>query len=76
MPRLFKVILENDLVDSCKAGDDVTIHATVIERWRKLTSGAKIETEIILYANYIRVNNENESYVTITPEKVHNTYVY
>lgn len=69
-PRLVRVILDNDLVDLCKAGDDVTVNATVIERWGKLVTGAKNQTEIILHANYIRVNNADESYVNITPAQV------
>jgi DNA helicase MCM9 len=70
VPKSVKVLLENDLVDSCKAGDDVTINATVIERWNRLVAGSKNETEIILHANYIKVNNEDETYVNITAVQV------
>ena len=28
------VVLEDDLVDSCKAGDDVTICGVVMRRWK------------------------------------------
>ena len=71
VPKSVKVVLENDLVDSCKAGDDVTINATVIERWNRLVAGSKNETEIILHANYIKVNNEDQAYVNITAAQVY-----
>lgn len=70
VPKSVKVLLENDLVDSCKAGDDVTINATVIERWNRLVAGSKNETEIILHANYIKVNNEDATYVNINAVQV------
>jgi len=28
------VVLENDLVDSCKAGDDITVCGVVMRRWK------------------------------------------
>ena len=28
------VVLEDDLVDSCKAGDDVTVCGVVMRRWK------------------------------------------
>ena len=70
VPKSVKVVLENDLVDSCKAGDDVTINATVLERWNRIISGAKNETEIILHANHVKVNNEDQTYVNITATQV------
>ena len=65
-----RVILENDLVDCCKAGDDVTINATVLPRYERLTEHVKIITELVLHANYLKVNNEDEKIVKITPAKV------
>lgn len=37
IPRSMWVMLKDDLVDTCKAGDDVTICGTVMRRWRPLS---------------------------------------
>ncbi|KAJ3318966.1 DNA helicase mcm9 [Boothiomyces sp. JEL0866] len=59
IPRTITCILMDDLVDECKAGDDVTITSIVIERWKKIKDYERCELEITLYANNIRVNNSN-----------------
>ncbi|KAJ3268907.1 DNA helicase mcm9 [Terramyces sp. JEL0728] len=61
IPRTTNCILMDDLVDECKAGDDVTVTAIVIERWKRIKDNERLELEITLYANNIRVNNTNSS---------------
>ncbi|KAJ3336472.1 DNA helicase mcm9, partial [Kappamyces sp. JEL0680] len=63
VPRSITVVLEvgvldsrqDDLVDSCKAGDDLILSCTVFSRWKKPWDGARCELEICLLANHVQV---------------------
>lgn len=65
IPRSISVILEDDLVDSCKAGDDVTISGLIIQRWKSLNSGVRCEIEVAMYANHVLVHNEQKSLIIL-----------
>ncbi len=41
IPRSVLVVLTDDLVDSCKAGDDVVITGLVKRRWKNVIEGEK-----------------------------------
>ncbi|XP_075993373.1 DNA helicase MCM9 [Genypterus blacodes] len=58
IPRSMVVVLEDDLVDSCKSGDDVTVYGVMCQRWRPLCDGARCDVELVLKANNIEVNNQ------------------
>ncbi|XP_041367833.1 DNA helicase MCM9-like isoform X2 [Gigantopelta aegis] len=68
IPRSMWVILEDDLVDACKAGDDVTVCGTVRRRWRNLMADSRCDIEIVLQANHVLVTNEQRSSILITNE--------
>ncbi|XP_061479692.1 DNA helicase MCM9 isoform X1 [Rhineura floridana] len=68
IPRYMMVVLEDDLVDSCKSGDDVTVYGVVMQRWKPFHQDARCDVEIVLKANYIQVNNEQVSGVLIDEE--------
>ncbi|XP_040206251.1 DNA helicase MCM9 isoform X2 [Rana temporaria] len=68
IPRSMVVVLEDDLVDSCKSGDDVTVYGVVMQRWKPLFVDTRCDLEIVLKANYIAVNNEQPSGVIINEE--------
>ncbi|KAJ8396236.1 hypothetical protein AAFF_G00021030 [Aldrovandia affinis] len=61
IPRSMLVILEDDLVDSCKSGDDVTVYGVVRQRWKPLYPDARCELDLVLKANFIEVNNEQST---------------
>uniref|UniRef100_A0A2K6F633 DNA helicase MCM9 n=1 Tax=Propithecus coquereli TaxID=379532 RepID=A0A2K6F633_PROCO len=68
IPRSMKVVLEDDLVDSCKSGDDLTIYGVVMQRWKPFQQDVRCEVEIVLKANYIQVNNEQSSGIPMDEE--------
>ncbi|XP_053314904.1 DNA helicase MCM9 [Spea bombifrons] len=68
IPRSMIVVLEDDLVDSCKSGDDVTVYGVVMQRWKPLYLDTRCDLEIVLKANYITVNNEQPCGVVINED--------
>ncbi|XP_022825987.1 DNA helicase MCM9-like [Spodoptera litura] len=70
IPGSMWVVLEDDLVDCCKPGDDVIICGTVRRRWRPSSTNKKSEVELVLQANYIEVCNAQKSEVLSTAPDV------
>ncbi|KAI8420817.1 hypothetical protein MSG28_008018 [Choristoneura fumiferana] len=70
IPGSMWVVLENELVDSCKPGDDVNICGTVRRRWRPSVQTKKSEVELVLQANYLEVCNAQRSAVIATAPDV------
>lgn len=65
IPRSLLVVLEDDLVDTCKSGDDVTLYGVVMQRWKPFTQDTRCDLELVLKANNLEVNNEQTSGVVI-----------
>ncbi|XP_053469833.1 DNA helicase MCM9 [Ictalurus furcatus] len=61
IPRSMLVILEDDLVDGCKSGDDITVYGVVWQRWKPLYQDSRCDVEIVLKANYIEINNDQST---------------
>ncbi|KAJ8270725.1 hypothetical protein GJAV_G00118550 [Gymnothorax javanicus] len=61
IPRSMTVVLEDDLVDSCKSGDDITVYGVVRQRWKPLYPDTRCDLEIVLKANFVEVNNEQST---------------
>lgn len=68
MPRSVHVLLTEDLVDLCKAGDDVTINGIVSRRWRQFNVDDKCDLDMIIVGNYLKVNNEHNLGLGMTEE--------
>ncbi|KAI7800133.1 putative DNA helicase MCM9, partial [Triplophysa rosa] len=73
IPRSMIIVLEDDLVDSCKSGDDVTVYGVVCQRWKPLFQDCRCDVEIVLKANYIEVNNE-QSTTALVLEDIHKEF--
>ncbi|CAG9760521.1 unnamed protein product [Ceutorhynchus assimilis] len=55
-PGHMLVVLEDDLVNSCKPGENVTITGILTRRWSEFDKGAKITVDVILKALHVQVN--------------------
>jgi DNA helicase MCM9 len=61
IPRSMYVILEDDLVDSCKAGDDITIGGVVLRRWRSTPREERPLVDIVFVANNVMQSKEEKA---------------
>ncbi len=55
IPRSILVALEDDLVDTCRPGDDVVISGCLVRRWRPVCKDRRCEVEVVLRANSVRL---------------------
>lgn len=49
-------------------GDDITVYGVVMQRWKPFHQDARCDLELVLKANYVKVNNEQLAGVTIDEE--------
>lgn len=68
IPRNVLVVLENDIVDTIKAGDDVRVIGVLRRRWNKsLFPDSRPDIEMMLDASNINVENEDKSMLEVDP---------
>ncbi|KAJ3206028.1 DNA helicase mcm9 [Dinochytrium kinnereticum] len=68
IPRSITVILEDDITDSCKAGDDITIVGVTMLRFKPLAETKRIDSEVVILANSIAVTNDQAGQNSLTDE--------
>ncbi|KAL3673166.1 hypothetical protein V7S43_002461 [Phytophthora oleae] len=68
IPRSILVVLEDDLVDSVKAGDQVVVVGILMRTWKPCVRGVRCDLETTINANSIRVKNASTSQVMVTEE--------
>eukprot|EP01060_Flectonema_neradi_P024692 TRINITY_DN3358_c2_g1_i1.p1 TRINITY_DN3358_c2_g1~~TRINITY_DN3358_c2_g1_i1.p1 ORF type:complete len:929 (+),score=162.58 TRINITY_DN3358_c2_g1_i1:43-2829(+) len=67
IPRAITVALGDDLVETCRAGDDILCIGILTQRWLKEPKPEqRCSIELILHANHVKVTNENKSMTAIS----------
>ncbi|CAM9762668.1 unnamed protein product, partial [Phaeothamnion confervicola] len=70
IPRSIVVVMQDDLVDSCKAGDDVEIVGSLLRRWSPLCPDARCGVEVTVRANGVRVSNATDQLSGQVPDEI------
>ncbi|XP_076924852.1 putative DNA helicase MCM9 [Bidens hawaiensis] len=70
IPRSIPVILQDDLVDVVKAGDDVLVTGVLTAKWSPDIKDVRCDLEPVLVANYIRQINEIKLDIEIPAEVI------
>jgi DNA helicase MCM9 len=68
IPRSILVVLEDDLVDSVKAGDHVEVVGVLLRCWKPVIKDIRCDLETMIRANSIRIKNATSSHVIVTEE--------
>lgn len=68
IPRSIIVVVQDDLVDSCQAGDDVVVVGVMRWRWLPVKVGLRCELELFVEANSLDVTNNFSSAFVLDPK--------
>ena len=68
IPKQVSVVLFDDLVDRCQAGDTVVVVGEVRTRWRREAPGERPEIETVIVANNAHTDNDNRRSSAITDD--------
>uniref|UniRef100_T1IPA6 DNA helicase MCM9 n=1 Tax=Strigamia maritima TaxID=126957 RepID=T1IPA6_STRMM len=73
-PRSITVVLEDDLTDACKPGDDVEVSGLVLRRWHSATPNLRPVIELFVKANYVEVINNNRGSHRLLKDEKHEEF--
>ncbi|TDH67646.1 hypothetical protein CCR75_000394 [Bremia lactucae] len=68
IPRSIAVVLEDDVVDTVKAGDQVVVVGTLMRTWKPCFQGVRCNLETFINANSIQIKNASTAQVMVTEE--------
>ncbi|KAJ7543010.1 hypothetical protein O6H91_09G022000 [Diphasiastrum complanatum] len=69
VPRSIVIMLQDELVDTIKAGDDVIVTGVLFAKWRPISKDVRCDLELMLHANYVRKANDLKMVMDV-PEHV------
>ncbi|CAN0335277.1 unnamed protein product, partial [Ascophyllum nodosum] len=75
IPRSMVVLLQDDLVDSCKAGDDVVIVGELLRRWKPVFEGVRCDVQVTLKANSVIVQSGLDQGTSQVSEELRQEFV-
>ncbi|KAL6349713.1 hypothetical protein AAG906_041120 [Vitis piasezkii] len=70
IPRSIPVILQDDLVDIVKAGDDIIVTGILTAKWSSDLKDVRCDLDPVLIANHVRRTNELRSDMDIPDEVI------
>jgi DNA helicase MCM9 len=76
IPRSITVILQDDLVDVCKPGDDVVLTGLIGPRWKPFRPDSRCEIEIIMTCNHVLINNASKGSLSVTEDLKNEFYEF
>lgn len=69
IPRSILVVMQDDLVDAAKPGDDVLITGVVRRRWKAVCVGDRCQIELYILACHVHVRNDARTEALTSPEQ-------
>ncbi|CAM6089884.1 unnamed protein product [Calypogeia fissa] len=70
VPRSIAVVLDDDLVDTIQAGDDIEVTGVLFCKWRNPVKDVRCDLVLTLRANFIRKSNKLKSSIITTDNDV------
>ncbi|CAM9567362.1 unnamed protein product, partial [Discosporangium mesarthrocarpum] len=74
IPRSMVVLLQDDLVDVCKAGDDVVVVGDLVRRWKPVFQDARCDVQVTLKANSVTVLSGGDQLSSQVSEELRNEF--
>lgn len=69
------MVLQDDLVDACQAGDDVTVTGVIRRRWGSCVREERCDVQLYVEVIGLHVRNDSKSEVLMTGDFIY-IYIY